>query len=452
MRRANKHQSQTISFTGLVGGVNISMAPEQIDATELQEAQNFIYARDSKRLTGRNGLGTLYTLPGNENIRDMWYDVDTNVLLYFTNQYKAYRYVVGQAPVYIGDLEGSDIPMCGKFMDKIWIASGGKLQYYDYTQNGQLTVVPDSPTCNIVFQRFSRIAVSMNGTDGFYLSGVGDGTDWSEDTNRTDKEQWLDVGYGDSGDIAAIVPLATDIVFIKSNGKIYQLTGDAEPTDWQVTEIANNTDIAGTRCAVNIGSSVIFLSIRGLKTLSAVMEYGNIQSADIGDKFNGLLTDGMYEPQFYHLQRHNMILIRPTSDHRYYVAYNYLLGSATTIRFAVPVDAICETASMILAAGNGKIYAWDSQYLDDDGLKIDYILKPKAVIGAEQILLKGVDTKFTADYAGKAEIIDGSLDVDIPTASRNKFRCNHSTDCLDITVKSNDRFTVDHINLEVAEL
>lgn len=110
-------------------------------------------------------------------------------------------------------------------MDKVWIASGGKLQYYDYTQNGQLTAVQDSPTCNIVFQRFSRIAVSMDGTDGFYLSGIGDGTDWAEDTNRADKEQWLDVGYGDSGDIAAIVPLATDIIFIKTNGKIYQLSG-----------------------------------------------------------------------------------------------------------------------------------------------------------------------------------------------------------------------------------
>ena len=298
----------------------------------------------------------------------------------------------------------------------------------------------------------SSIAVSMDGTDGFYLSGVGDGTDWKEDTNRADKEQWLDVGYGDSGDIAAIVPLATDIIFIKTNGKIYQLSGDADPNNWQVTEIANNTDIAGTRCAVNIGSSVIFQSIRGLKTLSAVMEYGNIQSSDIGDKFNALLTDGMYEPRFYHLQRHCMILIRPTSDYKYFVAYNYLLGSATTLKFNVPIDSIVETTSIIIVASGGNLYAWDSQYLDDDGNPIEYILKPKATISSEQMLLKSVDTKFTADYAGKAEFIDGSLDVTIPTADRNKFRCNHSTDCLDITVKSNDRFTVDHIILEIADL
>ena len=273
MRRQNKHQARTISFIGMTGGINISQAPEQIADTEMQEAKNFIYARDSKRLMGRGGLAKIYSLKGS-TIRDMWYDVDTNVLLFFTTDYKAYRYVIGQVPEYIGDLNGSILPSCAKFMDKVWIASGGKLQSYDYAANSRLTTIDSSPTCNIVFQRFSRIAVSMDGTEGFYLSAVGDGSDWQEDTNRADKQQWLEVGYGDSGTIVAIVPLATDIIFIKSNGKIYQLSGDADPNDWQVTEIANNTDPAGRKCAVNIGNSVIFLSIRGLKTLAAVMEYG----------------------------------------------------------------------------------------------------------------------------------------------------------------------------------
>lgn len=452
MRRLNKHEVQSVTFSSLVGGVNISQAPEQIDPTELQEAQNFIYARDSKRLTGRAGLGLLYTMGGNEAVTDMWYDVDTNVLLIFTNQYKAYRYVIGQTPQLIGTLTGSYEPTCAKFMDKIWIASGGKLQYYDYTQNGTLQTVANSPTCNLVFQRFSRIAVSMEGTDGFYLSGIGDGTDWTEDTNRADKEQWLDVGYGDSGDIVAIVPLATDIIFIKSNGKIYQLSGDAEPSNWQVTEIANNTDIAGTRCAVNIGNSVIFQSIRGLKTLTAVMEYGNIQTSDIGDKFNGLLTGNMYEPRFFHLQRHSMILIRPTSNRKYMVAYNYLLGSATTLLFDVPIDSVVETTDDVIVASGGKLYAWADQYTDDDGTPIDYVLRPRAVISANQILMKRIDTKFTADYAGKATLTEGTLSIDVPTADRQTKRCNHSTDCMDITVTSNDRFTVDHIIVDVADL
>lgn len=450
MRRTNKHQINRVSFIGMTGGVNISQAPEQIADTEMQQAQNFIYAIDSKRLKGRGGLGLLNTT--DETIRDMWYDVDTNVLLLFTTTFKVYRYVMGQTPIYIGKLNGSYSPMCAKFMDKIWIASGGKLQYYDYTQNAELQTVGDSPTCSMVFQRFSRIAVSQDGTNGFYLSSVGDGTEWAEDTNRADKEQWLDVGYGDSGTITAIVPLATDIIFIKSNGKIYQLSGDADPNDWQVTEIANGTDPAGTNCAVNIGNSVVFLSIRGLKSLAAVMEYGNIATADIGDKFNGLITENMYEPRFYHLQRHSLLLIRPTSDHSYFVAYNYQLGSATTLKFNMDIDAICETNDDILVSSENKIYQWDDRYTDDDGKKIEYVLQPKATMGMEQMLMKAIDTKFSSDYSGKATVQEGTLKVSVPTDTRNKIKCNHSTDYMDITITSNDRFIVDHIMVEVADL
>ncbi len=450
MRRTNKHQINRVSFIGMTGGVNISQAPEQIADTEMQQAQNFIYAIDSKRLKGRGGLGLLNTT--DETIRDMWYDVDTNVLLLFTTTFKVYRYVMGQTPIYIGKLNGSYSPMCAKFMDKIWIASGGKLQYYDYTQNAELQTVGDSPTCSMVFQRFSRIAVSQDGTNGFYLSSVGDGTEWAEDTNRADKEQWLDVGYGDSGTITAIVPLATDIIFIKSNGKIYQLSGDADPNDWQVTEIANGTDPAGTNCAVNIGNSVVFLSIRGLKSLAAVMEYGNIATADIGDKFNGLITENMYEPRFYHLQRHSLLLIRPTSDYSYFVAYNYQLGSATTLKFNMDIDAICETNDDILVSSENKIYQWDDRYTDDDGKKIEYVLQPKATMGMEQMLMKAIDTKFSSDYSGKATVQEGTLKVSVPTDTRNKIKCNHSTDYMDITITSNDRFIVDHIMVEVADL
>lgn len=450
MRRTNKHQINRVSFIGMTGGVNISQAPEQIADTEMQQAQNFIYAIDSKRLKGRGGLGLLNTT--DETIRDMWYDVDTNVLLLFTTTFKAYRYVMGQTPIYIGKLNGSYSPMCAKFMDKIWIASGGKLQYYDYTQNAELQTVSDSPTCSMVFQRFSRIAVSQDGTNGFYLSSVGDGTEWAEDTNRADKEQWLDVGYGDSGTITAIVPLATDIIFIKSNGKIYQLSGDADPNDWQVTEIANGTDPAGTNCAVNIGNSVVFLSIRGLKSLAAVMEYGNIATADIGDKFNGLITENMYEPRFYHLQRHSLLLIRPTSDYSYFVAYNYQLGSATTLKFNMDIDAICETSDDILVSSGNKIYQWDDRYTDDDGENIEYILQPKATMGMEQMLMKAIDTKFSSDYSGKATVQEGTLKVSVPTDTRNKIKCNHSTDYMDITITSSDRFIVDHIMVEVADL
>ena len=113
---------------------------------------------------------------------------------------------------------------------------------------------------------------------------------------------------------------------------------------------------------------------------------------------------------------------------------------------------MCIRDSDIIVASEGKLYSWSSQYLDDDGEPISYILHPKAVISANQILMKRVDTKFTADYAGTATLTEGQLSVPVSTADRHVFRCNHSTDCMDIIVKSNDRFTVDHIIVDVADL
>ncbi|SDM08074.1 hypothetical protein SAMN05660299_00170 [Megasphaera paucivorans] len=450
MKRFNKHTVTKTTFVGLTGGINVSQAPEQIGDADMQQCINFVYSRDSNRLTGRDGIGKLYAM--DDSIRDIWYDVDTNVLLLFTNTFKAYSYVVGQTPTFIGDLNGSDNPTCAKFQDKIWIASGGHLQYYDYSEKGQLGTVTSSPICNLVFQRFSRLAVSMDGTDGFYISEVGDGTSWTEDTNMSNKEQWLDVGYGDSGTIIGIVPLATDIIFLKSNGKIYQLSGDADPSNWEVTEISCDTDTVGTNCAVNIGNSVIFLSIRGLKTMAAVEEYGNIATNDIGDKFNKLITSNMFEPRVFHLKRHSMLLIRSTSDWTYFVAYNYLVGAATILKFNIPIASICETSNDILVASNNNIYKWSDEYTDDDGKKIDYEIKLKSIIGANKVLLTSIDTKFSADYAGEVELIDGSLDIKVPSNDRNNVKCCHSADNLELNIKSGDRFTVDYVALEVADL
>ncbi len=73
-------------------------------------------------------------------------------------------------------------------------------------------------------------------------------------------------------------------------------------------------------------------------------------------------------------------------------------------------------------------------------------------MGMERMLMKAIDTKFSSDYSGKAIVQEGTLKVSVPTDTRNKIKCNHSTDYMDITITSNDRFIVDHIMVEVADL
>lgn len=454
MKRSNKHTNmQPISLNNLVGGINISDAPERIPDTDMSVCKNFIYDRD-KRLRARGGLSApVYTF--RSDIKESYYDVDANTLFFFCENGDIQKVIIGQNAKYVGQLTGDAVPMCTKFMDKLWIASGGNLQYYDYDT---LNTVVTSPVCDICMTRLSRIAVALTGNDRISFSAVGDGTSWENITDSSvgtvaSSAQYIDIGYGDSGDILSVVPLATDLMFIKSNGMIYQLISDMTPTSWQVPPpVATNTDPIGDMTAINLGSEVVYLSRRGLKTLSTVMDYGNIKTSDIGDKFNKMMTENMWNPQLFDLKRHSMILIRPYEDKRYLIAYNYLVGAATELNFAVPVSSIVETADEIYLTSGPSVYRWDYQYIDDDGKAINYELKPHDIISTDEMLVKYVDSSFTAGYAGKVNISTGSLKISSPTNSRRKVLCNHSTPRISLTLQGNDQFIFDHLILGVADL
>ena len=452
MRRSNKHQSNKITFAGLTGGVNVSQTGEQIGDTDMQECENFIYGRNSQKLVGRGGLSApFYAFEA--VVKDLFYDVDTNTVSIFLADKASYSMVVSEAAATLmGYLTGTAIPTCVKFQDKLWIASGGLLQYYDYSGANGIFTVTSSPICNIVLERFARLAVIATGSDRVTYCATGDGVTWTINTNDPSMAQWIDVGYGDSGDIVSVVPLATDLIVLKSNGKIYQFAGDADYTSWVVYNVANNADVKGISCAANIGNGVVFLSNRGLKSLNAVMDYGNIAATDIGDKFNSLITNSMYEPRMFHLRRHSTILIRPTDDWTYFISYNYLLNAATVVKFAIPIASIVETADEIIVASGTQLFKLADDYATDNGAAISYKLKPKDTIGNDQLLLKSIDTKLTADYAGTATVTADNLQITVPTNTRQKTKCNHSTDCVSVEITSNDRFELDHIALEVAQL
>lgn len=451
MRRTNKHAANVITFAALNGGINIALSGEQIAENEMQVCENFLYQRDSQKLVGRGGLSEpIFTFES--DIKELFYDIDTNTSMAFLQDKKAYSLVGSKQPELTGRLTGSSIPVCAKFKEKLWIASGEKLQYYDFSGTNGLFTVMDSPLCDICFERFGRLLVAMTGSDRLTYSGTGDGSYWYEDTNDASSSNWIDIGPDDSGDILAVVPLATDMMVIKSNGKVYQFSGDSSTNTWAVYNIANNTDPVGIGCAANIGSSVVFLSRRGLKSLNTTMDYGNIAPGDIGDKFNGLITKKLFEPRIFHLKRHRTLLIRPSSDWSYFICYNYGVGAATVLRFGLPITSVVERMEDVLVASGNSIYKWDEAYTLDSKLPITYRMKPKDILGANKLLVKSVDTKFTSDRAGIAKVKTGKLSLEMPTNTRRKVRCNHSTDCISLEVTSNSAFSLDHLALEVADL
>lgn len=448
MRRTNKHNATAVSFRDFTGGINVAVNGEQIAENELQVCENFLYERDSLKLVGRGGLSAPLFSFGSDII-GFYHDADSNTIFVFLADQTVWQ-VIGDTGKQIGSLTGGNIPVCCKFQNKLWIASGGKLQYTDYTD---IYTVMTSYDCDIVFERFGRLAVTKAGQDNIYYSAVGDGTNWEDITNDDSSSKWLEVGYGDSGDIIAVVPLSADLMILKSNGNIYQLTGDRDWNTWVVTRIATGTAPVGTNCAVNIGQEVVYMSQTGMKMLSTTMDYGNIATAVIGDKFNRLLTKSQYEPRMHYLRKLRTLLIQPTSDRSYLVAVNHALQAATVLRFPVAISDVTETndEDIYLAAGR-YLYRWDNEFTTDNGEDITYKLKLRDTIGANKLLVKSVDTMFHSEQSGTATVKVNHMTIEVPTNDRQKKRCNHSTARIEVDIESTYRFEAANITLEVADL
>lgn len=460
MRRASKHQAQRTPFAPLLGGINVSLPPEQIAENEMQECQNFFF--EANNLVGRGGLRLLYSF--DSNIRSMYYDYDTNMTFVFLENRDAYTVVTSQGTpqvTYIDKVVGDKKCSCVKFHNKLFIASGGWLQYYDYDSASMtLQTVTSSYICDRLFYRWGRLACCMTGTDNIYYSSVGDASSelaWVEDTNDPSSSRFLEVGYADSGDIIEVVPLATDIIVFKSNGKAYQIIGDSDFNTVQVVNVSNFTDqtvaYGNGCCATNLGNEVVFLSLRGLRSLSTTQDYGNIATGDIGDKFNPLLMADLYEPEMWNLRRFKMIVIRPTASKRFFVCYNYNVGAATTLTFKQDINCILETKDDVFIGSDNGFFLLDDTMLTDNGEDIDYKIVTREVISSDEILIKAIDTKFSANYSGLATVkIGNRLSVDMPTNTRRKVLCNHSCDVIHMEILSNCKFYVNHIILDTVGL
>lgn len=454
---------QKVNLYPLNGGINVSSPPEQIATNEMQSCQNFWYEVGTQKLVGRGGLQQVSTYAAG-NIRSMYYDVDTNLTFVFLDSRNAYAVMLSDVETSRKSLDkvtGESNVHCAKFKDKLFVASGDSLQFYDYGDNSTLSTLLFAPKCDLVFYRFGRLAtIKVGNSDRINLSSMGDATSevaWSEDTNDVSLAQWIDIGPDDGGDIMDVVPLSTDMIILKSNGKAYQFVGDSEPSSWAVYNTSNKTDVttgftAGA-IATNLGQEVAFLSLRGLRMLSTTQDYGNIATSDIGDKFNKLITTKMYEPELYDMRRHKTLMIRPTSDRSYWIAYNYAINAATTIKFGMPIACILETKDDVFVASGNAIYRWTVDATKDGEIDIEYSLSPRDLIGSDEMLVKAIDTKFSSDHAGTAKVSIGDrLKVDMPTNARRKVRCNHSGDVVHLEVNSNSRFEVDHIMLDMVDL
>ena len=451
MRRKNARQSSRVTFTPLAGGINTADRADRLADGEMTDCTNFLYEQGTLVLTPRGGLTKLHTFPA--PIRSLYYDVDTNTLFIFLTDRSTYIRIGSDSMKYIGTTTGTKAPSCTKFMDKLYIASGERLQSYDYQTT--LNEIPSAPTADIVLVRGGRLCTARTGSDRLTYSAIGDATSWEPNTNDESSGGWIDIGYGDSGDITSVTALATDLIIIKSNGNIYQFSGDANPSQWRVTPLATSADPVGIKTAAHLQGAVVYLSTRGLVSLSATQDYGNITARDLGDKFRSLLAAPHSSARFFPLRRSQLLLIRAHDDRRTLCAFHSAIGTATRLTFACPVDCITETQEDRLLASGTDLYHWTSETTTDDNAPITYRIGLKHLYGAHPIHLSRINARLTSEHTASADLTaEGHrpLIIKLNTNGRTTRQTNHSADHIAISLTSNTPFWAEDLSIDISEL
>lgn len=452
MRRRTRHARTQVAFTPLTGGINCADSPDRIADGEMTDCINFLYPEGSQTLSPRGGLSPVASFPA--SIHALWYDTDTNIIFIFLADRSIYHCTLGSEPHRLGTLSGTRLPSCVKFQNKLYIASGDRLQVYDYADD--LQTIDTAPSADLLFVRGGRLLAARTGSDRLRFSAIGDAAAWDTDTNDPSSGAWLDIGYGDSGDIIAIVPLAADLIILKSNGCIYQLSGDATSASWRVTQLASDTDPVGQRTAAHLKGSVVYLSSRGLVSLAATADYGNITARDLADKLRPLLAEPTETARIFPLKRRGLLLIRPHTDKSKLVAFHIATGVATRLAFALPVADICESTSDLLLAADRTLYRLTEEALTDDGAPITYRIALRHLRSTNKLHLAHLDAHLTARTSGTAHITAEHsahpLTVAVPTDTRSQTRTNHTTDCLALTITATDPFTLENLTATVADL
>ena len=411
---------QTVTLVNLTGGMNVAKSQEFLKEDECVNLENFEFDVEGDKLRTRRGLGSpLHSF--DSAVTYIYNDYEMNDFFIFLKNKKIYRYEFGKIPQYIGTLNGNaERPTCTKFGGNVLIASGSKLQKYNYQT---LSEISQSPNADIVFNRSGRVVVSKSGQDLLIYSAIGDEEDWHENSNDDSARKDVNVGYKDGGDIIGIAELATDLLVFKNNGIIY--TVQNEPSDWNIMALGNKSDFISRHACINLGKDVVFMSTTGLKSYATSMAYANFEPKDIGEKCNPIIKKRVDKPFISDLRRSKQLLVSGDSRGTIFV-YHYALKAFSKWTFPGEVTSVCENRYRVLVAMNdsdtsGKIYELSFNNKTDNGKVIH-----QEILSGE--MRDTHDMNVYRTYVDVLSTVKGTADISV-----NKVTMHHSWEPSDET-------------------
>lgn len=445
-----EQQMTAYNFSDFSGGMNTAQPPEQIADNEAELIMNYEY--DYNRLRTRGGTSTPL-VSVDDSIKSFYYDAATEAYLLFgagTDKVKGNIYLayIGEPATLVGQLTGNERPVCCKFDGCIYIASGDKLQYFDYEQ---LFTVESSKLCDNVFERFGRLVTTHRGDDNLYYSATGDAKSkdaWTDNSNDDSSSKWLEVGYKDDGDIITCKPMANDLLVFKTNGRIYSVSG--EYPAWNVSQVGEKSYAEDIQKSIEIvGDSVAFITRNGIRSVDTVQTYGNFTMNEIGYKFNKSLTANISNPMCWNAVSKRQLIIRPSSSNKKLLfIYQYNMMAGYELEFPFDIDDMAETSNGIIILSGNALYRWSFEYSTDNGQPIKTKLVTRRLTTAVAFYTRKYDIQIEGDVNGVVNLTAGKQSWKHLLKKPRRLKYLYDTlNSLQLTLSSESQHTITTIVL-----
>lgn len=445
-----EQQMSAYSFSDFSGGMNTAQPPEQIADNEAELIMNYEY--DYNRLRTRGGT-SVPLVSVDDSIKSFYYDAATEAYLLFgagTDKVKGNIYLayIGEPATLVGQLTGNERPVCCKFDGCIYIASGDKLQYFDYEQ---LFIVESSKLCDNVFERFGRLVTTHRGDDNLYYSATGDAKSkdaWTDNSNDDSSSKWLEVGYKDDGDIITCKPMANDLLVFKTNGRIYSVSG--EYPAWNVSQVGEKSYAEDIQKSIEIvGDSVAFITRNGIRSVDTVQTYGNFTMNEIGYKFNKSLTANISNPMCWNAVSKRQLIIRPSSSNKKLLfIYQYNMMAGYELEFPFDIEDMAETSNGIIILSGNALYRWSFEYSTDNGQPIKTKLVTRRLTTAVAFYTRKYDIQIEGDVSGVVNLTAGKQSWKHLLKKPRRLKYLYDTlNSLQLTLSSESQHTITTIVL-----
>lgn len=445
-----EQQMTAYNFSDFSGGMNTAQPPEQIADNEAELIMNYEY--DYNRLRTRGGTSAPL-VNVDDSIKSFYYDAATEAYLLFgagTDKVKGNIYLayIGEPATLVGQLTGNERPVCCKFDGCIYIASGDKLQYFDYEQ---LFIVESSKLCDNVFERLGRLVTTHRGDDNLYYSATGDAKSkdaWTDNSNDDSSSKWLEVGYKDDGDIITCKPMANDLLVFKTNGRIYSVSG--EYPAWNVSQVGEKSYAEDIQKSIEIvGDSVAFITRNGIRSVDTVQTYGNFTMNEIGYKFNKSLTANISNPMCWNAVSKRQLIIRPSSSNKKLLfIYQYNMMAGYELEFPFDIDDMAETSNGIIILSGNALYRWSFEYSTDNGQPIKTKLVTRRLTTAVAFYTRKYDIQIEGDVNGVVNLTAGKQSWKHLLKKPRRLKYLYDTlNSLQLTLSSESQHTITTIVL-----